>query len=205
MTTKVTSAVRSPHILIFEPEANGHQMGYIRYLLSSIERSFMNARITLLTTSEAAEHPNCQGLLNDFRHVVRLRIAIAVTDSNAMLRRLDAFYERQWRNAESLYRSLSDIGPGTVDFVLLPHLEFSRPATDQSPPGSIPREALGHHRDRHSISPPEKRYSESVPMARRSPAALLPAGAARSGACLFVCIHPAPCQSRSPSESRVLP
>jgi glycosyltransferase involved in cell wall biosynthesis len=111
------------HIIIFEPEASGHQMGYLRHLLKGIDRDVANVHATLLTTAEAAEHPNCIRLVNDFRSLVTLRVAPVVTERSVVFRALGAFYERQWRNAESLDRGLTDIGPGNVDFILLPHLE----------------------------------------------------------------------------------
>jgi glycosyltransferase involved in cell wall biosynthesis len=111
------------HILIFEPEANGHQMPYVRYLLDAIDRDVKQPRVTLLTTAEAAEHPNCQKLVNDFSSLVTLRIAPPVPEGNDFFRRLDVFYERQWKYAEALSRGLEEIGAGTVDFILVPHLE----------------------------------------------------------------------------------
>jgi glycosyltransferase involved in cell wall biosynthesis len=112
-----------PHILVFEPESTGHQMEYLRHLLNGIDQQVEDVRVTLLTTAEAAEHPNCQRLVNDFRQLVTVRIAPTVREGSAVFRTLGTFYERQWKNAESLDRALSEIGPETVDFILLPHLE----------------------------------------------------------------------------------
>lgn len=115
--------ITTPHILIFEPESNGHQMDFVRHLLIGIERRVTNARVTLLTTEEAAGHPNCQRVIDDFRQLVTLRVADPVVEGSFLFRALGTFYERQWRNAERLDRNLTGIGADNVDFVLIPHLE----------------------------------------------------------------------------------
>src|ERR1051326_2692239 len=113
----------NPHILIFEPEATGHQMEYLRHLLHAIDAHIANAQVTLLTTEEAAAHPNCERLVNDFSSLVRVRIAPTIAERGTIFSKLGAFYERQWKNAESLTRGIAEIGPDTVHFVLTPHLE----------------------------------------------------------------------------------
>src|ERR1700722_11369799 len=113
----------APHILVFEPDAQGHQMEYLRHLLTKIAQDVPRARVTLLTTAEAAEHPNCRGLCGEFQHLVTVRIAPAVPDGNRLFRALHVFYEVQWRNAERLDRGLEQLGADDVDFILLPHLE----------------------------------------------------------------------------------
>jgi len=113
----------APHILVFEPDAHGHQMEYLRHLLTKIDQDVPDARVTLLTTAEAASHPNCRRLDADFRHLVSVRIAPAVVEGNRLFRAIDVYCERQWRNAEMLARGLEQIGVDDVDFVLLPHLE----------------------------------------------------------------------------------
>jgi glycosyltransferase involved in cell wall biosynthesis len=112
----------APHILIFEPESTGHQMEYIRHLLHGIRAHVANARVTLLTTAEAAEHPNCQRLITDFTNLVTVRIAPTVSGSG-FFKKVATFYERQWKNAERLHRGLAEVGPDSINFVLLPHLE----------------------------------------------------------------------------------
>jgi glycosyltransferase involved in cell wall biosynthesis len=95
----------------------------IRYLLASIQLHVKNPRVTLLTSDEAATHPNCQKLLGDFSHLVSLRIAPPVTRRSRLFGALGAFYERQWVQAVSLEQGLDELGANSVDFVLLPHLE----------------------------------------------------------------------------------
>lgn len=111
------------HILIFEPESNGHQMFYVRYLLSGIERNVQNCRVTLLTTADAAEHPICQALLADFSGLVTLRVAPPVPEGNRFYRRIGSYYEYLWRHAEAFSRGFAEIGPDDVDFVVLPTME----------------------------------------------------------------------------------
>jgi glycosyltransferase involved in cell wall biosynthesis len=111
------------HILIFEPDANGHQMESVRFLLTSIDQETSGTRVTLLTTDDAAEHPNCVRLIAEFSHLVTLRIAPPVTEGHRLFRALGVFYETQWRNAEQLSRVLDESGADDLDFILLPHLE----------------------------------------------------------------------------------
>src|ERR1700690_662227 len=99
----------SKHILVFEPDANGHQMDYLRYLLASMDQGLRNIRVTLLTTAEASSHPNCRRLAEDFSRLVTIRIAALVAEGNRLFRALGIFYENQWRNAETLSRGLEEI------------------------------------------------------------------------------------------------
>jgi glycosyltransferase involved in cell wall biosynthesis len=110
-------------ILIFEPDAIGHQMEYLRYLLSDIARQVPHARIILLTTDEAAEHPACRAMLGDFSELVTVQIAPAVPEGHRLFRMVNVFYETQWKNAERLARGLGEIGANRIDFVLVPHME----------------------------------------------------------------------------------
>jgi glycosyltransferase involved in cell wall biosynthesis len=112
-----------PHILIYEPTRGGHQMILIRYLLNGIVRRIPNVRVTLLMSEVAADHINTREVVNDFSNIVTLRVAPTVTAEHRLLRAIDPFYEYQWRNCESFVRGFAEIGPETVDFVLLPYLE----------------------------------------------------------------------------------
>src|SRR3954453_19812745 len=76
-----------PHILIFEPEATGHQMEYLRHLLAAIERDVPLTRVTLLTTAEASDHPNTRRLAQDFSQFVPLRIAPQTTAATGFFAR----------------------------------------------------------------------------------------------------------------------
>jgi glycosyltransferase involved in cell wall biosynthesis len=161
MQIKFMGAPHSPHILIFEPESNGHQMEHIRYLLNDIEAKVANVRVTLLTTSEAAEHPNCRRLIDDFRHFVTPVIAPPVTGGNRFYRLLGVFYEHQWRNAQSLARGIDDIGANGVDFVLIPHLECvgllqlgPRPAVTRGRPWATIALSIRFHHRRRGIEGP---------------------------------------------------
>jgi glycosyltransferase involved in cell wall biosynthesis len=112
-----------PQILIFEPEATGHQIEYLRHILTSIDQSIGNSRIILLTTTYAANHPNYLRMADEFRHLVTTRLVPAVPGRNRLLAFLEQDYERQWRRAEQLHRGLIEIGVDNVDFVFVPHLE----------------------------------------------------------------------------------
>jgi glycosyltransferase involved in cell wall biosynthesis len=112
-----------PHIVIFEPGCRGHQMILIRYLLDRIARDVAGARVTLLTTEDAADFPSTRDVARDFAALLTLRIAPVVTERHRGFAAIDPFYEYQWRNAESLTRALAEIGTDNVDFVLLPYLE----------------------------------------------------------------------------------
>ncbi len=114
---------KRPHILIYEPEATGHQMEYLRHLLTGIQQNVTHVAITLLTTAEAADHPNARRLVQDFSGLVTLRMAPATTKVNPFFRAISAFYERQWQQAESLAGALDEIGAANIDFLILPHLE----------------------------------------------------------------------------------
>jgi glycosyltransferase involved in cell wall biosynthesis len=112
-----------PRILIFEPEANGHQIEYVRHILTYLDRAIDNARIILLTTTYAAKHPNYLRLVEDFGHLFTTRIAPAVNRNRFLAAAVGTNYERQWRDAERLHRGLEEIGIDNVDFVLLSYLE----------------------------------------------------------------------------------
>lgn len=115
----------SPQILIFEPNAAGHEMGYVRYILTEIDRMIDNPRIILLTTTETAQHPNTRRVANEFGHFVTIRIAPLVSTRGGFFAALGVFVERQWRQAEQLQRGLTEIGIDCVDFILVPHLSRS--------------------------------------------------------------------------------
>ena len=112
-----------PRILIFEPEATGHQMEYLRHILTCIDQSIDNACIILLTTTYAARHPNYLRLVEDFSHLITTRIVPEVNRNRFLAAAVGTNYERQWRDAERLHRGLEDIRIDNVDFVLLPYLE----------------------------------------------------------------------------------
>ena len=112
-----------PQILIFEPEANGHQIEYIRHILTYLDRTIDNVRIILLTTTYAARHPNYLRLVEDFGHLFTTRIVPGVNRNRFLAAALGTNYERQWRDAERLHRGLEEIGIDNVDFVLLSYLE----------------------------------------------------------------------------------
>ena len=98
-------------------------MDYIRRLLRAIERQWANAQVTLLVSTDAASHPNCQRLAGEFGDLITLQIAPRVMRRNRFLRLLDPYFERQWQNAESFYRAFADIGRDAVDYVVIPHME----------------------------------------------------------------------------------
>ena len=112
-----------PRIVIFEPEANGHQVEFLRHLLTFIDRTITNSRIILLTTTYAASHPNYLRLAEDFGHLVTTRIVPSVNRNRLLAAALGTNYERQWRDAERLQRGLREIGIDNVDFILLSYLE----------------------------------------------------------------------------------
>jgi glycosyltransferase involved in cell wall biosynthesis len=110
------------HLMIFEPEANGHQMEHIRYILTEIEAHLPDAQVTLLTSQEAARHPNCQRIVRRFAAVLTVAIYEDRAGRNRILHRISNYYERQRQFATNLAGFLADHGPA-IDFVLLPHLE----------------------------------------------------------------------------------
>jgi glycosyltransferase involved in cell wall biosynthesis len=111
------------HIVIYEPSQGGHQMILIRYLLNSLSLHVSNLRVTLLMSAAASEHPNTRVVVEDFAHIVTLRVAPNIIEGNWFFRKIDPFYESQWRNAEMFARGFAEIGPENVDLVLLPYLE----------------------------------------------------------------------------------
>ena len=115
--------MRTRHVVVFEPESNGHQMFYVRYLLDGIRARVPDCRVTLLTTGAAAEHPTTQELVQDFSGFVTPRIAPDVPEGNRFWHALGGYYEYLWRHGESLSRGLREIGPDDVDFVVLPYFE----------------------------------------------------------------------------------
>lgn len=121
--TNENHVMMRPHILIFEPEANGHQMNFVRYMLDGIATLGTTPRITLLTTEDAAGHINCRKLVSDFSESLTIRIVTPVIKGSRLFRSLSAFAERQWRFAEAFIQGFAEIGPQDVDFVLIPSLE----------------------------------------------------------------------------------
>ncbi len=111
------------NILIFEPTIGGHQMDLIRYLLDGIRLLVANAKVTLLTTRQVAEHHSSREVLSDFADLVTTHIASSVTDRSRLFGAISAFYEQQWRHAELLDRGIAEIGPENLDFILIPYLE----------------------------------------------------------------------------------
>ena len=94
-------------------------MEFLRHLLAFIDRTIINSRIILLTTTYAASHPNYLRLVEDFGHLVTTRIVPAVNRNRLLAAALGTNYERQWRDAERLRRGLKEIGIDNVDFILL--------------------------------------------------------------------------------------
>jgi glycosyltransferase involved in cell wall biosynthesis len=115
--------MKRAHILVFEPEARGHQMSHVHHLLAGMSRLNNNPRITLLTTAEALSHESSRALLADFSDTVTVRIARPVLEGHRWFRALGSFYERQWRHAEMFARGFGEIGGDDVDLVVLSHLE----------------------------------------------------------------------------------
>lgn len=113
-----------PRILIFEPEATGHQLEYLRHIFTCIDRTIDNAHIIFLTTTYCAHHPNYLRLADDFPHLVTTHIGPRVAGRNRFLAAVGKDYERQWREAERLQRGLKEIGINSVDFILVPYLEL---------------------------------------------------------------------------------
>jgi glycosyltransferase involved in cell wall biosynthesis len=136
-------------------------MNYIRYLLNGAGTYMKNIHVTLLTSSEAAEHPNCQSLISEFSGLIRLRIASPRNDENRIYRALGPFYERQWRHAELFARGFAEIGHNTVDFVILPHLEAIgllqlalRPGLFHGKPWAAIAHAIRFHHRRSGVEEP---------------------------------------------------
>ena len=111
------------NILIFEPTFGGHQMDMIRYLLDSICLLVPNARVTLLTTRQVADHDSSREVLADFDDLVTAHIVPLVNERHRLFGSISGFYEQQWRHAEMLARGIADIGPENLDFILIPYLE----------------------------------------------------------------------------------
>ena len=110
-------------IVIFEPDANGHQMVVVGHFLAEISRNIANVHVILLTTREAASHVNAQRVARKFSTFVTIHLAPVVSERSWFLAVLPSFYEDQWRRGEQLHRGLRQIGIDNVDFVLIPHLE----------------------------------------------------------------------------------
>jgi glycosyltransferase involved in cell wall biosynthesis len=98
-------------------------MEYIRHILSGLRSNIDGVCVTLLTSGNAAEHPNCMRLIEDFHDLVTVRIAPSVSERSRLFGAISSFYEYQWRNANTFERGYAEIGPKNVDFVLLPYLE----------------------------------------------------------------------------------
>jgi glycosyltransferase involved in cell wall biosynthesis len=143
----------SKHIVIFEPEAGGHQMEYIRYLVADL-RERIDARLTLLTTPHAARHKNCDRLAREFADSLTVRIIPEPSASHRGFRALGQFLEYQWQSAQMADASMRRIGWDHIDFVLLPHLEsigllhlgLRRPAFGGKPWATIAVGTRFHHR-----------------------------------------------------------
>jgi len=143
----------SRHIVIFEPEAGGHQMEYIRHLVSDL-RDRMDARFTLLTTERAARHKNCERLVRDFADSLTPRIAPEPSGGHRGFRTLGRFLEYQWQSAWMAQAAMQDMGWDKIDFVLLPHLEsigllhlgLRRPAFGGRPWATVAVGTRFHHR-----------------------------------------------------------
>lgn len=112
----------SRHIAIFEPEAGGHQMEYIRHLVADL-RDRVDVRFTLLTTEQAACHKNCQRLVRDFGDSLTPRIVPEPRGRHWAFRHLGPFLEYQWRSARMAQAAIEALGRDRIHFVLLPHLE----------------------------------------------------------------------------------
>ena len=115
--------MQSRIILVFDPEASGHHMEYLRHLFTCLEPTIPSAKIVLLTTQSAAEHPNFQRLAADFGHLMQIRIARPIGPKTFMQRLMPAFAGRQSENAAILAQGIDDFGPENVGCVLLAHLE----------------------------------------------------------------------------------
>jgi glycosyltransferase involved in cell wall biosynthesis len=111
------------HILLFEPDARGHEMDYVRHFADAFRRKLDHPRITLLTTERAADHPNCRNAVGEYADILTLRVAPPVTEGHALFRRMSSYYEYQWKNAESFARGFAGMDADDVDVVLLPNLE----------------------------------------------------------------------------------
>lgn len=140
------------HIVIFEPEAGGHQMEYIRHLVSdTLTRA--EVRFTLLTTSDASRHKNCDRLVRDFSSSVSLEVMPEVSGHRGF-RLLGRFFEYQWQSVQMAGSAIRRIGLERIDFVLLPHLEsigllhlgLQQPAFGGRPWATIAVGTRFHHR-----------------------------------------------------------
>lgn len=114
----------APHIVIFEPEATGHQMDFVRYLLDGIDTGIPRARVTLLTTQASAAHANCVRLVSTHASLLRIRVIPDMRDSSMLRTLIGRFYARQWQTGSQLKRGLRALAAEeAIDFVLIPHLE----------------------------------------------------------------------------------
>ncbi len=105
-------------ILVFEPEASGHQMGHLRSVLTGIAADHPEWRVILLTTEAAAGHPNCRRVAADFAAMLTVRVADEVPASR-VLAAVGPYYAAQKRHGDMVHRAIRAIGPGNLDFVLL--------------------------------------------------------------------------------------
>jgi len=141
------------HIVIFEAEASGHQMEYIRHLVADL-RDRMDVRFTLLTTARAARHKNGERLVRDFGDSLTPRIVSEPSTGHRRFRALGRFLEYQWQMARMAQAGMREIGWDKIDFVLLPHLEsigllhlgLRRPAFGGKPWATIAVGTRFHHR-----------------------------------------------------------
>jgi glycosyltransferase involved in cell wall biosynthesis len=110
------------HVAIFEPEAGGHQMEYLRHVLvEALDRA--DLRFTLVTSAHAARHVNCVRLARDLERAVTVHVVPDVSSRHAGFRLAGAFAEQQWRHARMAQIGIGQLGWRAVDFVFVPHLE----------------------------------------------------------------------------------
>jgi glycosyltransferase involved in cell wall biosynthesis len=98
-------------------------MHYVQYLLEGMKRDVRNCRVTLLTSRGAAANPSYQTVLSRFPDFVTPRIAPDVDGGHRLYRAIGPYYEYLWRHAKSFSLGLDEIGPDSVDLILLPYME----------------------------------------------------------------------------------
>lgn len=128
-------------------------MEYLRHLLVDI-LDRLEARCTLLTTSEAARHKNFERLVRDFASVLTPQVIPEPPTGHRGFRVLGRFVEYQWKSAQMAEAAMRRIGWERIDFVLLPHLEsigllhlgLRKPAFGGRPWATIAVGTRFHHR-----------------------------------------------------------
>jgi glycosyltransferase involved in cell wall biosynthesis len=150
-------------ILIYEPEAGGHQMNFVRYVVTAIRDSGLAFHVTLLSTADAVEHPQARALLDEFAGSISLVLTPLVTRGNRLFRALDPFYERQWRYAEALSSAMDQLNLAEVDFIFLPSLEtigllhlFLKPNLFRGKPWATIANAIRFHHRSQGIEGPTR-------------------------------------------------